>query len=214
MPRTFDDRQAGQQADQGDVETGRHLVREHRLGQAAQGVGDHQHHAGGRWTLKNPWHPLYLDALTTVYPDARLVMTHRDPADVVGSACSQIKYVRQIYSAEVDLKGIGASFLDTFRVMIDRADAFRAKHGAGSIHDVQYEDTLRDPFGTVRRIHEAFDEELTPAADAAMRAWMEANPKGKHGSHAYNLEEYGLSRDMVHEVFKDYIEGYGIPVKA
>ncbi len=55
-----------------------------------------QHHVGGRWTLKNPWHPLFLDTLAETYPDARLVMTHRDPAEVVGSCCSLIKYVRQM----------------------------------------------------------------------------------------------------------------------
>ncbi len=66
-----------------------------------------QANAPGQWTLKNPWHPLYLDALTTVFPDAQLVMTHRDPADVVGSVCSLIKDVRPIYSDDVDLKGIG-----------------------------------------------------------------------------------------------------------
>ncbi len=35
---------------------------------------------GGRWTLKNPWHPLFLNDLLTTYPDAQFVMTHRDPA--------------------------------------------------------------------------------------------------------------------------------------
>lgn len=173
-----------------------------------------QTYTGGMWTLKNPWHPLFLEALTEVYPDARLVMTHRDPADVVGSCCSLIKYVRQIYSADVDLAGIGASFLDTFRIMIDRTNAYKARHGAGSIFDVQYEDTVRDPFGTVKRIYEAVGDDYTPEAEAAMHAWMDANPKGKHGRHEYSLEEYGLSRDQVHEVFKDYIEDYDIPVKG
>ena len=36
-----------------------------------------QQNAPGRWTLKNPWHPLFLDDLTAVYPDAQLVMTDR-----------------------------------------------------------------------------------------------------------------------------------------
>jgi hypothetical protein len=173
-----------------------------------------QHHAGGRWTLKNPWHPLYLDALTTVYPDARLVMTHRDPADVLGSACSLIKYVRAIYSDHVDLAGIGASFADTFEVMIARADAFKAKHGANAIHDVQYADTVRDPMSVVRGIHDRFDEPLTREAEAAMQAYMDANPKGKHGRHEYDLAEFGLSREGVHERFKSYIDRYDIPVKG
>jgi len=163
---------------------------------------------------RNPWHPLFLDALTEVYPDAHLVMTHRDPAEVVGSCCSLIKYVRQIYSDEVDLKGIGESFMDTFRVMIDRANAFKAKHGAQAIHDVQYADTVRDPIGTGRGIYDAFGEEFTPAAEQAMQAYMADNPKGKHGKHEYDLAEYGLSADEVHERFKDYIEDYDIPVKG
>jgi Sulfotransferase family len=172
-----------------------------------------QHHTGGRWTLKNPWHPLFLDALTEVYPDAQLVMTHRDPAEVVGSCCSLIKYVRQMYSDEVDLKGIGASFMDTFEVMIARADAFKVKHGAGSIHDVQYADTMRDPMSVVRGIYAEFGEPLTAEAEAAMQGYMGANPKGKHGSHSYDLAEFGLSVEGVRERFKDYIESCDIPLK-
>ena len=173
-----------------------------------------QQNAGGRWTLKNPWHPLFLNELTTVYPDARLVMTHRDPAEVVGSSCSLIKHVRAMYSDDVDLKGIGASFMDTFRVMIERAGAFKAKHGAGSIHDVQYVDTVRDPMGTVRKIYDALNLDYTPEAQAGMQAFMDNNPKGKHGKHEYDLAEYGLSVDGVREYFKSYIEDYDIPVKG
>jgi hypothetical protein len=172
-----------------------------------------QSYAGGRWTLKNPWHPLFLNALTEVYPDARLVMTHRDPAEVVGSACSLIKYVRAIYSDDVDLKGIGESFADTFEVMIARAKAFKAKHGAASIHDVQYADTVRDPMGVVRGIYQRFDMDFTPGIEAAMQGYLDANPKGKHGSHDYDLAEYGLSKEAVRERFKGYIEDYAIPVK-
>jgi hypothetical protein len=172
-----------------------------------------QAEAKGRWTLKNPWHPLFLDALTDVYPDAQLVMTHRDPAEVVGSCCSLIKYVRTVYSDDADLKGIGESFMDTFQLMIDRSDAFRARHGADAIHDVQYVETLRDPIGSVRRIYERFDEPFTPEAQAAMHAYMADNQQGKHGRHSYDLAEYGLSKEAVRERFRGYIERYDIPLK-
>ena len=42
---------------------------------------------------------------------------------------------------------------------------------------------------------------------------LAANPKGKHGSHSYDLAEYGLSKQGVRERFKLYIESYDIPVK-
>lgn len=172
-----------------------------------------QHHVQGRWTLKNPWHPLFLDALTETYPDARLVMTHRDPAEVVGSACSLIKYVRQIYSDDVDLEGIARSFSDTFQLMIDRTLAFKAKHGADAILNVQYADTVRDPMGSVRRIYDHFGEPLTPEAEQAMTRYMADNPKGKHGKHSYDLAEYGLTKEGVREQFADYVQAFNIPVR-
>lgn len=172
-----------------------------------------QSQAPGRWTLKNPWHPLFLDALTEVYPDAQLVMTHRDPAEVVGSCCSLIKYVRQIYSDDVDLEGIGRSFMDTFQIMIDRAVAYKETHGADSILDVQYLDTVRDPLGTVHRIYDHFGEPLTAEAEAAMTAHLAENGQGKHGKHSYSLEEFGLSKQEVRDRFAGYIERFAIPVK-
>ena len=41
-----------------------------------------------RWVLKNPSHLVALDALMTVYPDALVVCTHRDPVISIASACS------------------------------------------------------------------------------------------------------------------------------
>jgi len=173
-----------------------------------------QHYTGGRWTLKNPWHPLFLDTLIEVYPDAQLVMTHRDPAEVLGSCCSLIKYSRLVYADRVDLNAIGRDLLDTFRIMIDRQRAFRKKHGPAAIHDVHYVDTVRDPIGTMRNLYEVFNEELTPAALAAMNAYMAENPKGKHGKHEYSLAEYGLSAGQVRDELSDYIEEFAIPIKG
>ena len=36
----------------------------------------------GRWQLKSPQHALALEALVAQYPDARFIVTHRDPGDV------------------------------------------------------------------------------------------------------------------------------------
>jgi hypothetical protein len=75
-----------------------------------------QSEAPGRWTLKNPWHPLFLDDLTAVYPDAQLVMTHRDPAEVVASACSLLRAVREMFSDAVDPLEIAQAQLETCRL--------------------------------------------------------------------------------------------------
>lgn len=170
--------------------------------------------APGRWTLKNPWHPLYLDALTSVYPDAQLVMTHRDPAEVVGSACSLLKAVRPMFSDDVDLRAIGETLLDTFDRMIERTLGYKQRHGADSIYDLHYEEVVRDPIAVIKKIYRRFDEPFTTEAEAAMRTFLQNNPQGKHGRHAYSLEDYGLTKAQVRDRYRSYIEAFDIPVKS
>jgi Sulfotransferase family len=42
----------------------------------------------GRWQLKSPVHLVDPWALAATYPDARFVLTHRDPVQIVASVCS------------------------------------------------------------------------------------------------------------------------------
>jgi len=172
-----------------------------------------QEHNGGRWTLKNPWHPLFLDDLTTVYPDAQLVMTHRDPAEVVGSACSLIRLVRPMFSDVVDLREIAGQMMETFDLMIARQNAYRDKHGETSIHDIQYAEQLHDPVGQMRKLYARFDEPFTREAEAAMIKLVADNPQGKHGKHVYSLEEFGLTAEGVRRHYRDYCERFSIPLK-
>jgi hypothetical protein len=166
---------------------------------------------GGRWTLKNPWHPLFLNDLVAVYPDAQLVMTHRDPAQVVGSACSLIRLIRPMFSDVVDLRQIADQMIETFDLMIARQNAFRDAHGERSIYDIQYAEQLRDPIGQMRKLYAHFEEPLTAAAEAAMTHLVAENPQGKHGKHVYSLEEFGLTAAGVREHFRDYCERFDIP---
>jgi len=165
---------------------------------------------GGRWTLKNPWHPLFLNDLTTVYPDAQLAMTHRDPVEVVGSACSLIRHVRPMFSEQVDLPDIAEQMIDTFDLMIARQNAFRDQHGETAIHDIRYTDLMKNPLGEMRKLYARFDEPFTPEAEAGMTRLLAEAPQGKHGKHVYSLEEFGLTAAGIRAHFKDYCDRYNI----
>ena len=173
-----------------------------------------QAETGGRWTLKNPWHPLFLDALKSVYPDAQLVMTHRDPVDVVGSACSLLKNVRPMFCDSVYPISIGKEMLETFDVMIARTIAFKEKHGWDSIYDLQYAEMMADPIGSMKKLYAHFDEPFTAEAEAAMNAYMANNEQGKHGKHVYSLADYGLTKEQIREHYKGYTDRFNIPTKG
>jgi hypothetical protein len=172
-----------------------------------------QENNAGRWTLKNPWHPLYLDDLTTVYPDAQLVMTHRDPAESVASACSLIRHLRSTLTDNLSVRDIAEQLLETFDLMIARQNAYRDDHGERAIYDLQYNDLLRDPIGQMRNLYSHFEEPFTPRAEAAMRAQLNANPQGKHGKHSYSLQEFGLCKTDIRKRYREYCDRFEIALK-
>jgi hypothetical protein len=93
---------------------------------------------------------------------------------------------------------------------MSRTMAVRERLPAGRVVDVRYEDTVADPLGTTRRIYEHFDLELAPAVEQGVRDYLAANPRDKHGSHRYTLEEFGLDRDEVDATFAAYRERFGV----
>src|SRR5690606_38468783 len=106
---------------------------------------------------------------------------------------------------------IAQHWTDVLAESIRRVDEFRATHPEHLVVDVQYRDLVSDPVETVRRLYESLGEELTPAAGDAMRARVEARPKGKFGVHRYSLADFGLDADAIAERFAHYAERYDIP---
>src|ERR1700722_18017059 len=66
--------------------------------------------APGIWNLKMPSHALNIPTLLKVYPDARLIWTHRDPVTATGSFCSLITLAHQGYRGKIDLEWITQNY--------------------------------------------------------------------------------------------------------
>lgn len=167
-------------------------------------------HAGERWLLKTPAHLLWLDTLLTVFPDALLVHTHRNPTEVLASVSSLMFTLRNAMSDGVDPAEVGAAQLDTWSWGLQRAMAVRDRIGGERVIDVHYRDTVDDPMGTVGRIYDHFGWEMTAAVEAGVRGYLAENPRDKHGSHRYLLEDFGLHRGQVDEAFAAYRSRFGV----
>jgi len=166
----------------------------------------------GRWTLKSPHHAIALDALTAVYPDARLVLLHRDPVVLCGSVCSLIHTLSATFSDFDHRRYIADHWTAMLQTSISRIDAFRAAHPEHPVLDVQYDDLLKAPADTVARIYEAFGDRLTDEARAAVDSYVADNRSGRFGEHRYDLAEFGLTEREIAERFAAYVERYDIPV--
>jgi hypothetical protein len=167
----------------------------------------------GRWTLKSPHHAIALDALTAVYPDARLVLLHRDPVVLCASVCSLISTLSGTFSDADHQRYIADHWTTMLDESIRRIDGFRTSRPEHPVVDVQYADLVREPVATVAALYASFGDELDDRATRAMNAYVESNPKGKFGTHGYHLAEFGLNGDELTERFADYVTRYDVPTE-
>lgn len=169
-----------------------------------------QAEAPGTWNLKMPSHALWLDTLLSVYPDARLVWTHRDPLTATGSFCSLISMSHRSLTGTVDGEWIGENCAYQARLHAERIMDFRDRHGEDRIIDVHYADLMRDPIATLRELYRALGDDFTDAARAGMQAWLDDNPQNKFGRHEYQLAQFGFSPDTVKPLFERYLSRYSV----
>jgi hypothetical protein len=156
-----------------------------------------------RWVLKNPSHMTALDALMTVYPDALVVHTHRDPVTCIASSCSLSAETTAGHSTTFVGETIGRTQLDLWSRAYDAFHRARPKYDQAQFVDVAFGDLRADPLGVTRRVYEQFDLPWTPEVEAAIE---EIDRESKQGaakpSHTYRLEDYGLTEDEVRARFR------------
>ena len=164
------------------------------------------------WVLKSPAHLNRLDALFAVYPDAKVIHTHRDPVKTVASVVSTLAAGRRVRSDNVDTAQIAAGLDFGMGYMMDAVVAQRTSGTlpAGRIADIQYLDLLRDPVGAIRDAYSTVDLPFDDDMPERIRAYLDARPQDKHGVHRYRAQDFGYDIDALRATFKGYTDHFGV----
>jgi hypothetical protein len=165
-----------------------------------------------RWVLKSPIHLKTLDALLDEYPDARVIFTHRDPANTVPSVASLMYTIGGIVTDSLSPEDVGRQQLDWWADAVRRMMDVRASHPdkAEQFVDIHFEDVVSDPVLALRGVYERFDLPWSDGVERGMRRFMAENPRGKHGAHRYELDDFGLALGEIRERFRDYCEAHDV----
>jgi len=165
------------------------------------------------WHLKTPVHMFSLDALMEAYPEAKFLWSHRDPAKVLGSVCSLIHYCRSWASDRDDSMELGAEQLERWWLGVSRAMDFRARVGDERFADVAFADLQTDPIGTLDAAYKRVGLTFPEASRRAVTAWASGHEPGAHGTHTYDLADFGLEAGQVRERFAPYLEAFAAEVE-
>ncbi len=160
-----------------------------------------------RWLLKTPVHLMRLPELFEVYPDARIIMTHRHPAKVVASTTSLISSVRSLYGDHEDPIRTGHEQAEIWSMYFERFMESRKKlNKEDQIIDLKFDDFVKDQIGVVKKIYDRFDMHLSDEALAKFKHFLDQNPKDKKGVHVYTLEDFGLKEEEINRQYAHYID--------
>ena len=108
------------------------------------------------WVLKSPVHALYLKTVLAEFPDARIVVTHRELESVVPSLAKYIESQINYYFDDGTLSRLHIGRLVTRLTdeVTNRMIAFRRTHAnPGQFCDVQYADLIKDPIAVVHSVY-------------------------------------------------------------
>jgi hypothetical protein len=167
-----------------------------------------------RWLLKAPAHMNWLPTLFDTYPDARVIQTHRDPLQIMGSTVSLISAILWMRTKTVDPEGVKLAFgpayyePQLYNVMRQRDEGIIP---ADQFFDVRFQDMMDAPFETIRGAYDYFGWDYTSEAESRMRAYLEHKPRGKFGKHFYSFDDLGLDLATERARYAGYQARFDVP---
>ena len=161
---------------------------------------------GHHWILKSPDHVFALDAIKSVYPDARIVFLHRDPLSVVASCSKLTELLRRPFTRRLDRMEIGR--LVSTRLIESTERMAMAATTSNDILHLHYRDVVSAPMEAVKKLYAHSGRTLDEDAKRRMQAWL-ARPRRKP-RRRYNLAEFGLDAGALSERFAPYRDVFDI----
>ena len=168
----------------------------------------------GTWVLKYPKHMMALDALLNAYPDARFVWTHRDPGVVVPSALTLTSFYRS-QNPSYDPLLFGREWALLEEMCAHRGISVRDSTPGFEDRciDVYFRDLMTDPHGELERICDLAGIGYSDESCHQVQAFLDDNPRTKHGENKYTAERWGLNADSLRRRFGFYIDRFDVPVE-
>lgn len=167
------------------------------------------------WLMKSPSHLPHLRKILNVFPDMRVIFTHRDPivtADSVVSVMGTLYWLRtddpwgdgSIEAWSLSAAEARATPWDDIIDMIEGGTLAK-----GNYANFQYANFMVDPIAEVRKIYADLELELSADVEQRMLEFLKTKTKGKFGKHEYESTPAEIL-DTERSSYRRYEEFFGV----
>jgi hypothetical protein len=157
------------------------------------------------WRLKCPTHLIFLPELNHVFPDARFVMTHRDPAEVILSVIDVYADIVGRFTDHLDMHYLAELNLQQWSDGMQRTLTFRDRDDNNArFFDIDFRAMHRDPIAEVRELYRWLGEPVSEEFASGMSQWWQENSENREPSTTKQAEDYGVDLDRARPLFADY----------
>jgi len=164
-----------------------------------------------RWLMKSPPNMENLAAILEVYPDATMIIAHRDPVAVIQSAITMIAYWDRIRRTEADLPGLAALWIDRVETTLRRCVQDRERMPEDRTMDVLFHEYMADEKGTIERAWRLAGLPVTDEAAQRIEAYLASNRRGRHGQVVYDLHgDFGVDVPALRRRFQFYYDRFPV----
>jgi hypothetical protein len=166
---------------------------------------------GERWVLKSPQHLEQLGPLLATFPDATVVVTHRDPVSVIQSAATMLAYGARMsyrytrpewylsYWADRIERLLSASVRDRHLLPTDRSI------------DVLFHEFMADDLATVERVYDVAGLPMAAEARTAIRSYLAGHERGRDGQVVYDVRrDFGAEPAELRAAFGFYLDRFPV----
>jgi Sulfotransferase family len=161
------------------------------------------------WRLKCPSHVVWLDHLDRVFPDAKFVMTHRDPTDVILSVADLYADIIGTFTDQIDRPYIGRLNVEHWSSGMDRTLQFRAGSADARFYDIDFRAMQADPIGEVQGLYAWLGEPVGDEFELRMQSWWtQAAAEREPSTHA-DPAQFAIDLDELRPRFAQYVDRAG-----
>jgi len=160
--------------------------------------------ADARWVLKSPQHVDQLPTILKVFPDAKLILTHRDPARAVLSMVTMILYTSRHVYKPVRLREEAHAWVDRLEKMLRDSQQQALLLPKERVMNVSFDDFMKDPKDTIAQVLAFAELEYDDISRQAVEAHLQSHTRDRYGKIDYRFEDIGISEGELKERFSFY----------